>query len=525
MALLLVTSCSASFAQSPVITPGGVVNAASYTQPVVPGSLVAIFGSNLAQGVSVATTTPWPTTLNGTSVSFNGIAAPLSYVSPIQINAQVPSSLTFNGGVTNTMASVVVTTTVGSSAPAALALFWSAPGVFTTDGSGCGQAAALNIAADGSFSPNSPSNSAAPGDFLAVFGTGFAETYSPPSDGAPAPTAQPLELTGGVAIDGKTLLAAGYFGLAPDLVGVDQANVQIPADMRDGCAVPLAVAGGSLLMSPTVTVSIHSSRGQCVDPPSQSYGTISLVRTVATGTSQDGETDTLTASFPSGPQLTRPAAQNQTPTNGYAISEQPAGPTRACPVAGYDQLSAGPVVISGPKGSATAAPTTAVGSPAYSQNLPAGFVTGGAYNISAAGGPAIGPFQVSMTLDSPIQITATQIPANLSSGQPITLQWTGGAATGDVKVSLVYKSFLGDYAAYGYTPASAGSFTFQPICIGNAVPAGNGVICSFGIPGATELIVDQMPVTNQVSTFQTPGITSDVQASWLYRYIFGINPQ
>ncbi len=171
-------------------------------------------------------------------------------------------------------------------------------------------------------------------------------------------------------------------------------------------------------------------------------------------------------------------------------------------------------------------PTAAPSSPTYSLNFPAGFVTGGIYNISAAGGSAIGPFQESITVDSPIRITNTQIPADISSGQPITVAWSGGASTSTVKVSLVYKSALGDYTAFGYTPSTTGSFTFQPICFGHSVSSGgNGVICGFGIPGLTEVVVDQMPATGQVSTFPAPGITSDVQATWDYRYVFGTNPQ
>jgi uncharacterized protein (TIGR03437 family) len=518
IAFTLAANCYLACAQSPVVEAGGIVNAASYAQPVAPGSLVAIFGVNLAEGVNSATTIPWPTILGGTSVSINGIAAPLYYVSPNQINAQVPSSLAFSyEGYTT--ASVVVTTAVGSSTPAAVSIFDEGPGVLTTDEGGCGHAAALNIALDGSFSPNSLSNSAAPGDFIAIFGTGFGQSYFPPADGTPPAVAQQLENAGGFTMNGSSILPLEYFGLAPDVVGLDQANVQIPADMREGCAVPLAIAGASLL-SPTVTVSISPSRGQCTDPPTQSYGTITLARTIATGTSEDGETDILTASFPSGPQLTRPA-DSQTPVNGYVTNVmQPAGPSRSCPVPGYDQLSAGAIVVSAPNASATAQPTTVAGSTTYSLNLPVGFVTGGAYSISAAASAAIGAFQGSMTVDSPIQVTGY---SQVAYNEPLTVQWTGGAATSVVKVSLVAKTGLTQYTAYGYTAATAGSYSFQPICSGNPVSAGgNGVVCGFGLPGLSEVVVEQVPAADQVSIFQANGITSDIRAYWIYRYVIGI---
>jgi uncharacterized protein (TIGR03437 family) len=520
MAFMLAATCYSVCAQSPVIASGGIVNAASYLQPVAPGSLVAIFGSNLAEGVYSAMTIPWPTTLGGASVSISGIAAPLSYVSPNQINAQIPSSLAFSWG-SYTTASVVVTTGTGSSPPAAVSIFEEGPGVFTTDGSGCGQAAALNIAPDGGFSPNSASNSAAPGDFIAIFGTGFGQTYFPPAAGTPASYAQSMEIAGGFAMNGSAVLGLEYFGLAPDLVGVDQANVQIPADMREGCAVPLAISG-AYSWSPTVTVSISRSRGQCADPPTQSYGTISLLRTIATGTSEDGETDTLTASFPSGPQLT-PPTETQTPTTGYIGNDiQVAPSSRSCPIPGYERLSAGAIVVNAPNASATVEPTTVAGSATYSLNLPVGFVNGGAYNISGAGGPGVGAFQGSMTIDSPIQISAVDVPADISGAQPITVQWTGGGAASVVKVSLVFKSFLIEDTSYGYTAASTGSYSFQPSCSGNPPPAGNGVVCNFGLPGLSEVVVEQMPATDQVSAFQASGITSDIRAFWIYRYVIGV---
>jgi hypothetical protein len=68
-----------------------VVNADGYHPgPVAPGSIVALFGMNMAPRAAVASRSPWPKILESTSVFINGVAAPLAYVSPTQINAQVP---------------------------------------------------------------------------------------------------------------------------------------------------------------------------------------------------------------------------------------------------------------------------------------------------------------------------------------------------------------------------------------------------------------------------------------------------
>lgn len=68
-----------------------VVNAIGFQPgPVAPGSLVSLFGSNLAPRAAQAPGSPWPQVLETTSVFVNGVGAPLGYVGPTQINAQVP---------------------------------------------------------------------------------------------------------------------------------------------------------------------------------------------------------------------------------------------------------------------------------------------------------------------------------------------------------------------------------------------------------------------------------------------------
>jgi hypothetical protein len=81
--------------QPPQPSLAAVVNAASFrADAVVPGSLISIFGSNLAQTTASAPAAPFPRSLGGVTLSINGIPARLLFVSPGQINAQVPSELT-----------------------------------------------------------------------------------------------------------------------------------------------------------------------------------------------------------------------------------------------------------------------------------------------------------------------------------------------------------------------------------------------------------------------------------------------
>src|SRR5262249_28388332 len=103
-------------AQKPIINPGGIVNAASFQpwdQPghiLAPGSIAAIFGQHFATETVEATSVSLPTVLGGTSVIVNGSPAPLFFVSPSQINFQVPSSA-------KQSQTVVVTTLAGTSDP------------------------------------------------------------------------------------------------------------------------------------------------------------------------------------------------------------------------------------------------------------------------------------------------------------------------------------------------------------------------------------------------------------------------
>ena len=103
-------------AQAPIVNAGGVVNDGNYsTQGVAPGSIVAIFGSNLASKVAITDTIPISTSLDTvTSVTFNGVSAGLYFVGPQQINAQLPFE-SLPSGASSATANVVVTTNTGSS--------------------------------------------------------------------------------------------------------------------------------------------------------------------------------------------------------------------------------------------------------------------------------------------------------------------------------------------------------------------------------------------------------------------------
>jgi uncharacterized protein (TIGR03437 family) len=141
----LLVVASLARAQGPAVNAGGVLNSGSYsTLGVAPGSLVSIFGTNLAGALSLASTIPLSTTLGDvTSVTFNNIPAALYYVGPLQINAQLPWDV-LPAGTTSGNVNVVVTRASGASAPQTVPVVAAMPGIFTVPQNGLGQAFAYD---------------------------------------------------------------------------------------------------------------------------------------------------------------------------------------------------------------------------------------------------------------------------------------------------------------------------------------------------------------------------------------------
>jgi len=229
----------------PVPTPAvsGVVNGASFAAgaPVAPGSIISIFGSNLATSTSFASSTPLPTELLTTSATINGVLIPLYYVSPTQINAQVPFE-------TPPGTATLVVIADGVSSPAVtFPVTATAPGIFQD---GVNRAVAQNP--DGSI--NASNNPAKPGDVIVVYMTGQGGVSNQPPDGAPAlgsPLPETLVTT--TATIGGANAAAVFSGLTPGFVGLLQVNIQIP-NVAAGDQPLVVTIGGAASNSALITV-------------------------------------------------------------------------------------------------------------------------------------------------------------------------------------------------------------------------------------------------------------------------------
>jgi len=196
---------------------GAVTNAASYEGPAIaPGQIITIFGANLDRLQSASVGSRNAHVLYSTS---NQAAIIASYGIPA-----------------NSSAALTLVRDRQESMPYALRVIPALPGIFTSDGSGRGGAAALNQDA----SLNTSLNPAAQGSIVVLYGTGLGLLDLPLPDGQPAASASLAlafragELRATVEGQPATIL---YAGSAPGLIaGVDQINLQLPPNLPSGPA-------------------------------------------------------------------------------------------------------------------------------------------------------------------------------------------------------------------------------------------------------------------------------------------------
>jgi uncharacterized protein (TIGR03437 family) len=247
----------------PSVFSGGVIDGATFTkgQAVAPGSVVSIFGSGLAAATLGGDTIPLSATIGSTSVSFNGEAAPLYFVSAGQVNAQLPWDIqpgtinvtVTNGGVTSPATAV----SVGS----------FSPGIYSIP-AGAGYAVAINnadqsIAAPPGAIPGLTTHPAKAGDVMIMYANGL----GPVSLNGSAPAANPV--LGAASLDATrytltvpTLLIGGkqaqvvFSGLAPQFPGINQINFVVPS-VTPGNSIPIQLVEGGITSTNQVVIAIQ----------------------------------------------------------------------------------------------------------------------------------------------------------------------------------------------------------------------------------------------------------------------------
>jgi uncharacterized protein (TIGR03437 family) len=254
-AQMIKVNLTVSGPSAPTVT--SIVNGASFLPGAVsPGELVSIFGSNLGPSTGInftPTNNTVGTTLGNTTVTFNGVLAPLTYAGPLQINAIVPYEIgnvplgesinvvVSNDGIVSASFMVVVTNT--------------APGIFSANQTGAGQAAILNS----NDTPNGSTNPAARGTTVSIYATGEGVLVPPAATGSMSGPSLPLPVPAAnvsVTIGGQPATIS-YAGEAPTLVsGVLQVNVAIPTDINPGNQLVVLTIGNNSNKLQPITVAV-----------------------------------------------------------------------------------------------------------------------------------------------------------------------------------------------------------------------------------------------------------------------------
>jgi uncharacterized protein (TIGR03437 family) len=247
------TTITGSVHNAPAGAPAlaaGIFNAASFQvgNTIALGSFVSIFGSNLADGSQAPSSQPLPTQAQGTQVFLGGVALPLQYVGPNQINALIPANVAVNS-----QQPLVIQRDATQAAPASVTIAAAQPGIYTANQQGTGQGAVLTSdnsldAPSGAYPGSHP---ATRGDYIQIFCTGLGAVTNAPAPGATAPNS-PLSYT----VAAVTANIGGYgapvlfAGLAPGFIGLYQVNATVPMAAPVGDAVPLTLTVGSATSNP-----------------------------------------------------------------------------------------------------------------------------------------------------------------------------------------------------------------------------------------------------------------------------------
>lgn len=219
-----------------------ILNSASFAQGVAPGSVFSVFapGLTLAAGAEAAGALPLPLTLQGTSVTVNGVPAPLYYVSPAQLNVQIPYE------VVPGPATLVISNGSGQIASQAIYVNAVAPGIFLA----------------GDRRHIAPSAAATPGGYVTLYLTGQGPVTPAVPTGAAPPGPDQVPVSGlpnpyarlQVFVNGVEAQTS-FAGIPYYLVGVTQLNFIVPPGTPSGDQSVVVTLAGVPANTAYITVS------------------------------------------------------------------------------------------------------------------------------------------------------------------------------------------------------------------------------------------------------------------------------
>ena len=243
----------------------GLVNGASFDplQGIAPGAIVSLFGISLANAVDLPEPDdiPLPRELEGARVRVNGIDAPFFFVSPRQLNFQVPVELSPGGALIEVIRDGVQGNSVSAT------VFERSPGIFRI---GIENYGAIVNASQGNF-PLPPdigaqlgltTTPARPGDILVIFATGLGAVDNPVATGEATPdspfarTIERPKVRYSTSPFGLSERAQ-FSGLSPRFVGLYQVNAPIPETMGNNPRTPVIIEFSDGTRSNTVHIAVE----------------------------------------------------------------------------------------------------------------------------------------------------------------------------------------------------------------------------------------------------------------------------
>lgn len=247
---------------APVIL--GVISASAFGgfSNIAPGTWIEIYGTDLALGTQTWGASDFsgvnaPTKLGNTSVTIGGQSAFVDFISPLQVNVQVPN------GIGTGNQSLVLTTPVGPSAPFQVNVNATEPGMLAASNFKIsGTQYVVAQFGDGSYvlPPGAisglTSNRAKAGDEIVIYGIGFGDVDPTIPPGQLAEVANSLVIPLTVTMGGAQVTNMPYYGLAPNYVGLYQFNFVVPAGATVSDTAPFIFSLGGASPPQTLAIAI-----------------------------------------------------------------------------------------------------------------------------------------------------------------------------------------------------------------------------------------------------------------------------
>jgi uncharacterized protein (TIGR03437 family) len=363
-------------------------------------------------------------------------AIPL-YADNFQVNAIMPSDAPLG----EVAISITFPGTGGTSFYPAIARVVPASfGIFTVNSTGSGPGVIQNFVAPGDKPLNSTRQSARPGQFVTLWGTGLGAIHAPDTEAPPVgPVSSVTVLVGDRPA--STIL---YAGRSPCCSGVDQIDFQIPQNAPLGCYVPVVVVTPAGIVSNVATMSIASDGGVCKDEANAftgvaagggpRFGRVLFTRnSLQLGSGGLSVTDGAVAAFESVvnpdwffvPAVSMPAIGSCISFFSRGSSVPLANPVPVQPIDAGVEL-----IVHGPNGPRSIPRTD----PGFYQSLlattqqPPLYLDPGPYKLESGAGSAVGQVQADLELPAPIQWTNQGEIDRIDRKTGIFVTWSVGDA-------------------------------------------------------------------------------------------------